>query len=546
MALALVLLTAADPPSVVAIRVGTLEGRVALTILTVGAPGAASVRREGDEVVLSIVGQASAGFAAPAAAEPIEKITVGRTSDGVDVRMRVAREVPYELQRDGTLIRVLFGEALPADLAPKPAFSEAAPSPASSDIAALYKSILPPAVEGEAGGQVVGGTTAAGAQAQDEERDGLGLGPVTLRPSLSASYVDATATVAGPQPVHDTYTQVQPRVGAELPVGNGRLYATYEARLRRGSAFSIVGETSHVLDAGFELPFGPSLALRGSEHYVRGALEANEVDPGGEYFFNLAPFTRNEIGASARLRTGGRFDLEVGGSLNRVRFQEPSGFFDYDQQIMDTSLGMEVGANLRVALTYRHRHVPPTDRLEADSTANSAGLSLKGEILPLVTGAIALGYEDRTSPKAAAGGTEYQGLAASIEIAKEFARASRLALSGARATRLSAFEKNGFYVSSSVGAQLTFLLPLSLAGQAGAGYNWNDYRTNATALGMPRRDQVFSWSAGAGRSIGRWAYLRADYTLSRRTSNLDAFRTRTHSFTVQIAAGFFGTKERTQ
>lgn len=231
--------------------------------------------------------------------------------------------------------------------------------------------------------------------------------------------------------------------------------------------------------------------------------------------------------------------------MRRVRFDEPAGFFDYDSRWIDAGLGLEVRPNLRAAFIYRFESVPPApERSEAESHSNTVGLSLRGDIVPLVTGEIAVGFQDRASPRAGPGGTRYQGLAASFQLEKQLGRSSTLALSGGRFTRLSAFEANGFYVSSSVAAQLSFPLPLSLSGQGGAGYGRNHYRVAAAALGVPRKDHVSGWSVGIGRAIGRWAFVRADYRKGRRTSNLDPFENRTRTLTVQAAVGIFGTQER--
>jgi hypothetical protein len=79
---------------------------------------------------------------------------------------------------------------------------------------------------------------------------------------------------------------------------------------------------------------------------------------------------------------------------------------------------------------------------------------------------------------------------------------------------------------------------LSLSG--GVGYHRNDYRTVASGLGAPRRDDVWAWFAGLGRPIGRWAFLRADYRRERRDSNLSAFDIESEAVIVQLGVGLFG------
>jgi len=66
----------------------------------------------------------------------------------------------------------------------------------------------------------------------------------------------------------------------------------------------------------------------------------------------------------------------------------------------------------------------------------------------------------------------------------------------------------------------------------------NRYPTVATALGTPRRDAIVNWTAGLGRRISRWAFVRADYRRDRRDSNLDFYDQRTHAFYAELGLGF--------
>ena len=163
--------------------------------------------------------------------------------------------------------------------------------------------------------------------------------------------------------------------------------------------------------------------------------------------------------------------------------------------------------------------------------------------MPLLTGQLAVAYQDRNNPKAGAGGTRYRGLSASFALDRELGRSSKLTLSGGRFTRPSSFEQNGFYVSTAATGRLNFMLPLGLACQASSGYDRNAYRVATAASGAPRRDRILGWSLGLGRPIARWAYLRADYRRERRNSNIALFQTRTSALTIQAAVGVFAARE---
>jgi hypothetical protein len=62
----------------------------------------------------------------------------------------------------------------------------------------------------------------------------------------------------------------------------------------------------------------------------------------------------------------------------------------------------------------------------------------------------------------------------------------------------------------------------------------------AAELGRPRRDRIFGWSAGLGRSITRWSFLRVDYRRDRRDSNLRSLESTADGFVAQLGLGWLG------
>ena len=233
-------------------------------------------------------------------------------------------------------------------------------------------------------------------------------------------------------------------------------------------------------------------------------LETNEVDPGGEYFFDLGVFSRNTLDGSLRLGRGGRLGLELGGGYTTVTVDEQSSFYDYDTWWGRGGLGYELTPNLRATLLYGYLpHAAAAGAPgggEPASTRSTFGLD--GEILPLLTGASRSAGSDQHSPGAGAGGTDFSGLTLGADLtqavlALDLARAhgdARDAALRVRGQRLLRLERGrraaraGRWRSAS---------PLS----GGAGYHWNEYQTTASALGEPREDRIFGWSIGVGRPV---------------------------------------------
>jgi hypothetical protein len=269
------------------------------------------------------------------------------------------------------------------------------------------------------------------------------------------------------------------------------------------------------------------------------------VDPGGEYFFGLGRFNRNDLDVGASIVVGPRLSVELGGALGTVHFLEESSFFDYDTRFASAGLGFELTPNLRATALYVYDRVPtPEERPEAESTAHGARLSLTGEILPLLTGELAVGYRSQDSPNAGPGGTSYSGLTLQASLQRDLGRDASVALYANRSTPLSAFEQNAFYVSTGVQGVLEVPLAARFELRGGAGYQWNDYRTIAEEIGSPREDRILGWFVGLRRPIARKFSLSAAYREEDRSSNIDTFDTNADGFYLQLEWDIFGAPPR--
>jgi hypothetical protein len=410
------------------------------------------------------------------------------------------------------------------------------------DVRDLYAKILPaPAGAGpEEGAPVEEGTAEPAAP-----REGFYFGPVRVRPTLVTSYIDAdTALLDTPQPVRDRYFQIEPRLVCDTgppAEGSRRFELTYSPRFRTQASFAELRPATHVLNASIDVPVGAAVVVHASHHYANGVLETTEVDPGREYFFRLAPFTRHQTTGGISLGSGGRLGLDVTGTRDAIRLSDDAGFFDHRRESAAGTLNYELGSVSRAYLRYQWDRVPPsTERPIIESRASTVVVGLAGEILPLVTGEFSAGYTRLSAPHGGSGGKSFSGLVLDAHVRKQFTPAASLILLGRRSTYPSGFEENAFYVATGGGVEADVGLPLSLVFHGGVGWQRNAYRVAAAGLGVPRRDDIVSWSAGVGRSLTRWSYLRADYRADRRSSNLAAFETDGHVLIVQVGLGYLG------
>ncbi|MFN8091000.1 MAG: outer membrane beta-barrel protein [Vicinamibacteria bacterium] len=365
---------------------------------------------------------------------------------------------------------------------------------------------------------------------------GRPLGPFRVRAGLDARYVDADTFVdASARTTRDRYLEVVPRVDAETPLGAGRFSLGYNPSLRALATYDQVNSSSHLARADLELPIADTVTLHAADRFVVGTLDTRYADPGGEYFFGLGRFWRNDVDGGAKLALGPRGSLELVGTAGRVRFLESSSFFDYDTRRLSAGIGYELTPSLRAVAYWDYDTVPrPDERPEAESRAHQGRLSLRGDILPLLSGELSVGYRDQKNPNAAPGGTRYTGLTWAGSLQRRLSPEATLGLNLSRSTQVSSFERNGFYVATSLQASIALPLPFEALLDGGVGYQWNDYRTIAAGVGAPRADRLLGWYAGLRRSLHRRLYLSGLYRAEERRSNVDAFDTSTDGFYVQL------------
>jgi hypothetical protein len=364
----------------------------------------------------------------------------------------------------------------------------------------------------------------------------LAVGPFRVRAGVDARYVDADTFVDNSATTtRDQYLEVAPRVAAAAPLGAGQLTIEYFPWLRAFATYDQVNSSTHVVRVGVDLPVGSNVTLRAGDRFVAGTLDTRYADPGGEYFYGLGRFHRNDLDAGASVAIGPRTSLEVRGALGTVHFTEESSFFDYDTRLVSAGIGYELTPNLRATAEYVYDTVPrPDERPEAEARAHQGRLTLRGDILPLLTGELAVGYRSQESPNAGPGGTSYSGLTWSGTLTRQLSPESSLGVFLSRTTPVSAFEQNAFYVATMLQGTLVVPLPLEFQLNGGLGYQWNDYRTAAAAIGVPREDRILGWSVGLRRPIHRRLYLSGLYRAEDRRSNLDEFEVDTDGFYVQL------------
>jgi hypothetical protein len=373
--------------------------------------------------------------------------------------------------------------------------------------------------------------------------EGIVLGPATLRPYVTASYVDADVSFNGPTPVRDQYLQIAPGVTASMPLLQGVLALEYEPRLRFFSDIPEVNETSHFAGARIETAVGSRTLVRVGDRFTRAVLETSVVDPGREYFFDLSRYTFNDVTAAARLDLGARLSAEAEAGWSFARFDEhpEGGFFDYDTRTLRAGLGYDIGSDLRAVVSYAFERIPPSpDRAVVETSAHDVLGTISGTVAPLTSGSVSVGFRHQANPLASGPSASFDGVTLGGSLRRELGRSSSVDLQWNRTTDPSSYDTNAYYVTNSIVASASFPAPFEVWGRASAGFYHNGYPNDAPGLGEPRSDDIFGWTVGVGRQIGWRAWIRADYHRERRNSNLPGYDVTTDGFVVQMGVGLFG------
>jgi len=510
-------------PELRAVRLTTLDFRPALRVLVEPSQPPGEVVRQGDYVLIRIPGAAADPLPLPKVDPPLESLALERAEGSTLLKVKVAPEVVFEASYEPGMLTVVFGELPAPELR----------GPVTKD---LYDKLFPTPAAPEASPEGVAGASGA--------PEGIRLGPATVRPYVSAAYVNADVLAfSSPVPVRDQYLQIAPGASATLPVGQAQLQAEYEPRIRFFASIPEVGQTSHFAAARLDLPIGSRTLVRISERYTRATLETTVVDPGREYFFDLSRYTYNDLSLLAHVDLGARLWAEGEGQASWSRFDDPqhAGFFDYDHRAVRGGLGYDIRSDLRATVSYSYDHMPPSpDRAIVESDAHNLIATIAGEIATLTQVSLSAGLRHQTNPLASGESRSFDGLTLGGTLRREIGHSTVAELQFNRSTDPSGYDTNAYYVNNSILASLTAPLPFESWLRAGVGVLRNDYPNVAAGLSVPRRDDIFGWSVGVGRNLGWRGFVRADYRHDRRDSNLPGYDITTSGFVIQLGLGLFG------
>jgi hypothetical protein len=373
----------------------------------------------------------------------------------------------------------------------------------------------------------------------DEAPVGIRVGRFAMQPSVDASWIRGDNLLqSGEAPFIDTAYMVRGRVTATLLESVHDLKLVYEARYRDFQEFELEDQLTHLVDVSSELELTPTTRARVSNHFVRGAFEAHEFDPGGEVAVSTDPFYRNYATGVVAFDFSERLGAEVNASYNVVDFTEGANeFFDYDTRSYGGTFVYELSPLTSLLGEYVRTVTPePIERPEAGSVADAFLVGLRGELTPVLRGEVHAGYANQRFDHVAAP-QDYSGFVADASLTRDFGDAAALTLRAGRRTSPSAFDQNGYYVSNYARLQLISPFARNLRLTATAAFFLNDYPI-PDASAVFRNDDILSGSAGLAYFFSPLTFLSVDYRHDRRNSNIEIFSYDSNAIQVMVGFGF--------
>ena len=455
----------------------------------------------------------------------------GKPSAGVLVRARVARDVPYELRRQGTLLTVLFGAEVAGAGAPR------RPPTCRTSTADCFP---PPAADrprwtrparrrrtGRAGGG---------------ERGPALRPPHAAAPTCSrATWTPTAALLDTAAPVRDRYFEIAPARGGRAALGAGHAHRRLRAAAAAWSRPRARWTTpTHLANAQPRAPRrAPDLLRRAATTSRRACSRRPRSIPGREYFFDLGRFTRNEASARPRVETrrppGRRprrriswtawTDRPAGGLLRPRRPVARAGHRLRDRR-------HDCAAPAATRTSDDPARAGPSRRRGAAHSALGHRRTLGRDRCPWSPGHDAWLSRPDATPRPATGGQRYPRPAA-LERARCGRNSTRVRprcglLASREHATLRRFEDERASTSpprsaAELNARAAFSAGRCVAASASSATTTD---VVATGLGRAARGRHLRVVAGLGRPVTRWRFVRADYRHDQRDSNIDPLRHR--------------------
>jgi hypothetical protein len=370
--------------------------------------------------------------------------------------------------------------------------------------------------------------------------DGIRLGRFLMRPVVLGSFMKGSnVLLLNENQYRDSVLHVRVRTVFDLLESENTLRLAYELRYQQYGKFKLIENFSHFFNFESNIHLTPTTLLDLQNHLVKGSYESREFDPGGELAFSFDPFIRNLSRAALRKDMSERMGFEIYGSYNHVHFTEVARqFFDYNTTVTGASFLYNLSPLTNLFGSYEHLKIPrPTARPQAQSSADSLYMGIKGELSPLLVGQARVGFRDQEFGQQD-GRQSYRGLVADVNLTRYFGETTALEAQAGRMTSPSNYEQNGYFVSNYLNLRFAFPLVRNLRMNTGASLFNNSYSLPSIGTGTLREDRSTTGWLGASYYFSRRGFFEFTYRHERRNSKLDQYNYRNNVIMFLVGFGY--------
>lgn len=368
----------------------------------------------------------------------------------------------------------------------------------------------------------------ADAQGLQTASEGLVVGRFILHPSIGLEFtrddnVFRREDSDGLGAIGSGIVVARARLVADLPLGDSRVRWAYSPVFRdyRTDSLSQTEHVSHFFDLDGDFRLGRAMRLAIRDHLVRGTVELQEVDPGGELTFGLVPFTNHEPQMEITLGMAGRYGVSLLPRYTGLTFEHTSEA----PLLGNRTRGLEGRVNCRISepstlyAYYALDSTTLTGLAATGSDSRRAGIGLRRTVNQAITTTVSAGYQS----------IEFEGGSGRTFSGPVLDAATQWRLGDVTAAQIGvgrqpyqSYSADGnYYVNTQFRGRMIQQVGRKVYWDAGMTLHRNVYPDPEAAGLARRRDRTWRLEIGAGYQFLRTLRAVVGYNFEGRRSNIE-------------------------
>jgi hypothetical protein len=370
------------------------------------------------------------------------------------------------------------------------------------------------------------------------------VGPFLFSPTIQINWQHRDNIFFTPDnEVADQVYQAGATLLFEVPINESFIHFSYSPLYTDYRKYDLEDKWSHFFDVGGSFVFANGLVLNANYEYIIGNLQTRQIDEGGELYYGDPNFTKQNARVSAQYWFTHRDGVFVEGAWTDLENSDPTLFYDYDRVSAGFGWLHQLGPNTTMNVRYARSDFDAHDTEFTlngfrDSTSDEVTVGLQGNVSPVVSTGIRLGYLEVNydvqpgDPPV----SDFSGFVVNGFIDWALGHGSTVRLELLRSPYPSNYADNANYLATG-GALQYFLDRGSFYGSVNGAYQNNDYELPDPVSGEIRSDDILTLGLGLGYRFTQHLSLWGSYVYEDRDS-LYPYSYTTNIYTLGLVFGF--------